>query len=53
MRHVMANRRTGDGRNWKMRLAIYAAVGVVVFLIVYFALFSSGSGGAGSGGGLY
>jgi hypothetical protein len=47
----MANRRTGDGRAWKMRLAIFAAVGVVVVLIVYFAIFSSGGGGAGTGGG--
>jgi hypothetical protein len=46
----MAERRTGYGRKWKKWLAIYAAVGVVVYLIVYFVFFSSG-GGAGTGGG--
>jgi hypothetical protein len=47
----MANRRTGYGRNWKRWLAIYAVVGVVVYLIVYFLVFYSGGGGAGTGGG--
>ena len=46
----MANRHTGHGRNWKMWLAICAAVGVVV-LIVFFAVFYSSGGGAGTGGG--
>jgi hypothetical protein len=32
----MANRRTSYGRNWKKWLAICAALGVVVFCIVYF-----------------
>ena len=48
----MANRSTGYGRNWKKWLAIYAAVGVVVYLIVYLVFFANG-GGASGGGGLY
>jgi hypothetical protein len=48
----MANKSVGSGRKWKKWLAIYAVAGVVVYLIVYVALFAGG-GGAGSGGGLY
>jgi hypothetical protein len=48
----MANKSVGYGRKWKKWLAIYAVAGVVVYLIVYVALFAGG-GGAGSGGGLY
>jgi hypothetical protein len=48
----MANKSVGYGRKWKKWLAIYAVAGVVVYLIVYVAFFSSGSG-AGGGGGLY
>jgi hypothetical protein len=46
----MAERRTGYGRRWGKWLAIYAAVGLVVYLIVYFVFFSN-SGGASGGGG--
>lgn len=48
----MANRSYGYGRNWKKWLAVYAGVGVVVYLIVYLVFFAN-AGGAGAGGGLY
>jgi hypothetical protein len=38
-------------RSWKKWLAIYIVVAAVVYLIVYLAFFSNGSGGVG--GGLY
>jgi hypothetical protein len=43
-------RRTGYGRKWKKWLGIYVVVGVIVYLIIYFAFFHTGGG---SGGGLY
>jgi hypothetical protein len=49
----MANRSTGYGRRWGKWLAIYLAVGAVVYLIVYLVFFHHGGGGAGGGGGLY
>jgi hypothetical protein len=50
----MASKGNGYGRNWKKWLAIYAAVGIVVYLVVYLVFFTSGGGaGAGGGGGLY
>lgn len=48
----MANNSTGYGRKWKKWLAIYAAVGAVAYLIIYFVFISGGSG-PGGGGGLY
>jgi hypothetical protein len=48
-RLVMADKRTGYGRNWKKWLAIYAVVGGLVYLIVYLVIAAEGS----SGGGLY
>lgn len=48
-----ANKSTGYGREWKKWLAIYAVVGAVVYLIVYFVFIYGGGGAAGSGGGLY
>jgi hypothetical protein len=41
----MAQRSSGYGRKWKKWLAIYLAVGVVVYLIVYLVFFAHGSGG--------
>ena len=40
----------GYGSKWKKWLAIYLAVGAVVYAIVYFA-FLHHSGGSGGGGG--
>lgn len=51
-RYVVANNSTGYGRKWKKWLAIYAAVGAVAYLIIYFVFISGGSG-PGGGGGLY
>jgi hypothetical protein len=48
----MANNSSGYGRKWKKWLAIYAAVGVVAYLIIYL-VFIYDSGAAGGGGGLY
>lgn len=48
----MADNSTGYGRKWKKWLAIYAAVGVVAYLIIYL-VFIYDSSGAGTGGGLY
>jgi hypothetical protein len=48
----MADKAAGYGRKWKKWLAIYAAVGVVAYLIVYLVFFTGG-GAAGGGGGLY
>jgi hypothetical protein len=45
----MAGKSAGYGRNWKKLLAIYAVVGVVVYLLAYLLFFTDG----GSGGGLY
>jgi hypothetical protein len=45
----MAENRTGYGRRWKRWLAIYVAVGVVAYLIIYLVFFHHG----GSGGGIY
>ncbi len=45
----MAQRSAGYGRKWKKWLAIYAAVGVVVYLIVYLVFFANGGGGGGGG----
>jgi hypothetical protein len=50
----MADKDTGYGRRWGKWLAIYAVVGVVIYLIVYLAFFyHGGGGGAAGGGGLY
>jgi hypothetical protein len=49
----MARQSTGYGRNWKKWLAIYAVVGVLLYLIVYLAFFAGSGGGASGGGGLY
>lgn len=35
------------GRSWKKWLAIYAAAGLVVYLIAYFLFFADGAGGGG------
>ena len=43
----MANNSTGYGRNWKKWLAIYAAVGVVAYLIIYLVFIYGGSSAAG------
>jgi hypothetical protein len=49
----MAYRTRGYGRrNWKKLLAIYVAVGAVVYLIIYLVFFTGG-GGSGGGGGIY
>jgi len=47
----MAKERTSYRRNWKKWLAIYAAVGVILYLIVYLAFFAGGGGGGATGGG--
>ena len=52
-RYVVANNSTGYGRKWKKWVAIYAAVGVVAYLIIYLVFVYGGSGAAGGGGGLY
>ena len=41
----MAQEQTSYKRNWKKWIAIYLAVGVVVYLIVYFAFFAGGGSG--------
>ena len=43
----MAGKSTGYGRSWKKWLAIYAAVGGVLYLIVYLLFFATDSGGGG------
>jgi hypothetical protein len=48
----MSDKNVGYGRKWTKRPAIYAVVGVIVYVIVYPAFFAGGGGGAG-GGGLY
>jgi len=40
---------SGYGSKWKRWLAIYAVIGVVVYLAVYLLFFAHG----GSGGGIY
>jgi hypothetical protein len=47
----MAQRSTGYGRKWKKWLAIYVAVGLVAYLVVYLLFFANG--GSGGGGGIY
>ncbi len=47
----MAIRKSGYGHSWKWWLAVYAAVGAVLYLIVYLAFFANNGGGGG--GGLY
>jgi len=39
------------GYKWKKWLAIYLAVGVIAYLVVYFVFFHSGGGYGGGGGG--
>jgi hypothetical protein len=41
----MSSKSAGYGRNWKKWLAIYAVVGVAVYLIVYLLFFTHGGGG--------
>ena len=43
----MAQKEAGYRRKWKMWLAIYLAVGVVVYLIVFLVFFNHGGGGGG------
>ncbi|HKX13789.1 MAG TPA: hypothetical protein VJN19_01240 [Propionibacteriaceae bacterium] len=38
------------GGKWKKWLAIYVAVGLVAYLVIYFVFFAGGGGG---GGGIY
>jgi hypothetical protein len=45
----MAQRSTGYGRKWKKWLAIYVAVGLVAYLVVYLLFFAPGGGGGGGG----
>ena len=45
----MAEQKSGYGRNWKKRLAIYLVAGAIVYGVIYL-LFVAGNGG---GGGLY
>ena len=45
----MADKTTGYGGKWKKWLAIYAAVGLIAYLIIYLVFFYH----SGSGGGLY
>lgn len=45
----MAHSEAGYRRKWKKWLAIYLAVAVVAYLIVYLAFFSHGGGGGGLG----
>lgn len=47
----MAEKTSGYGRRWKKWLAIYLAVGAVVYLAVYLLLMHHG--GAGGGGGFH
>jgi hypothetical protein len=50
-RCAMATRKSGYGHSWKWWLAVYAAIGAVLYLIVYLAFFANSGGGGG--GGLY
>jgi hypothetical protein len=43
----MASERSGYGRKWKRWLAIYLAVGAVVYVVLYVAFFHHGGGGGG------
>jgi hypothetical protein len=46
---AMAQTEARYRRNWKKWLAIYLAVGVVIYLIVFLVFFSHGGGGGGLG----
>ena len=43
----MASERSGYGRKWKRRLAIYLAVGAVAYVVIYLAFFHHAGGGGG------
>ena len=45
----MVQKMSGYGRKWKKWLAIYVAVGVVAYLIVFLAFFHHGGGPGGLG----
>jgi hypothetical protein len=45
----MAQKEAGYRRKWKKWLAIYLAVAVVGYLIVFLVLFGHGGGGGGFG----
>jgi hypothetical protein len=45
----MAHNESGYGRRWKRWIAIYLAVGAVVYLAVYLLFFHHGGGGGGFG----
>jgi hypothetical protein len=42
---LMAQKESGYGGKWKKWLAIYIAVGAVVYMIVYLLFFRGGGGG--------
>jgi hypothetical protein len=46
----MSDKAPGYGARWKKWLAIYVAVGIVVYLAVYLLFFHAGGGAAGGGG---
>ena len=48
----MADEGAGYRGRWKKWLAIYAAIAVVLYLVIYF-VFIRDSGGSGGGGGGY
>jgi hypothetical protein len=41
----MSDRNVGYRGKWKEWLAIYAVVGVILYVIIYFAFFAGGGGG--------
>jgi hypothetical protein len=47
---LVAEQRAGYGRRWPKLVAIYLAMGVVAYLIVYFVFLNGGSASGGSGG---
>ena len=49
MQNVENQPKRGYGRKWKKWLAIYLAVGAVVYVVVYFAFLHHGGGGGGGG----
>jgi hypothetical protein len=43
----MARSESGYARNWKKWVAIYLAIGAVVYFVVYLLFFTGGGGGGG------